>query len=127
MADGILAFILRWLLNSFGIWLSVKLFGTGLSQEPLSTMSAFIVAGLVFSIVNAMVRPIVLILSLPALLITMGLFIIVINGFMVWLALAITPGIGMTFSHAILTGIVLSVVNWVVSGMLQVDYLRRKA
>ncbi len=90
-------------------------------------MSAFIAAGLVFSIVNAMVRPIVLILSLPALLITMGLFIIVINGFMVWLALAITPGIGMTFSHAILTGIVLSVVNWVVSGMLQVDYLRRKA
>jgi len=59
----------------------------------------FLVAGLVFSLVNAVLKPIVTILSLPAILLTLGLFTIIVNGVMVYISLKLTPGITMTFGN----------------------------
>ena len=120
-------FTLRWMLNSFGLWVAVRLFGTGYSDADLTAgIWGFIFAGLIFSLVNATLRPIVIIMSLPAILLTLGLFTVVVNGLMVYISLALAPGIHMTFWHSILTGIVLSLVNYIVSSVLESQYIKQE-
>lgn len=120
-------FVLRWILNSFGLWVAVRLFGTGLSDADLNASTwAFLVAGLIFSVINAVLRPIAIILSLPAILLTLGLFTIIVNGVMVYLSLLLAPGLHMTFWHSILTGIVLSLVNYIVSSALELQNIKRQ-
>jgi len=114
------AFLFRWLLNSFGLWLFVRLFGTGYSDEQINGSAwAFLLAGLIFSIVNAILRPIVVILSLPAILLTLGLFTLIVNGLMVYISLSLAPGLKMTFFYSILTGIVLSLLNYIVNSLIE--------
>lgn len=120
-------FILRWILNSFGLWVAVRVFGTGYSDAELTANTwAFLVAGLIFSIINAVLRPVVIILSLPAILVTLGLFMIVVNGLMVYISLKLAPGLQMTFLYSMITGIVLSLVNYIVSGVLELQYMRQR-
>ena len=120
-------FVLRWVLNSFGLWIAVRLFGTGYTDADLTASTwVFLVAGLIFSIINAVLRPVAIILSLPAILITLGLFTVVVNGFMVYISLKLAPGLSMTFWHSILTGIVLSLVNYIVSSALELQYISRQ-
>ncbi len=123
MKRQLLGFIIRWMLNTLGLWLAIKLFGTGYTETPESGL-AFLGAGLLFSVVNAVLRPIVIILSLPALLLTLGLFMLVVNGFLVYVAIALAPGIQMTFGYAILTGIVISLLNYIVSNVIDLRYVR---
>ena len=120
-------FVLRWILNSFGLWVAVRIFGTGYADAEIAqNASIFLIAGLIFSLVNTVIRPIVIILSLPAILLTLGLFTIVVNGFMVYISLLITPGLQMTFGYSILTGLVLSLVNYIVSSALELQYIRQE-
>lgn len=114
-------FVIRWLLNSLGLWLAVKLFGTGYAMETPLSLFGFFLAGFIFSVVNAMLRPIVIILSLPALLVTLGLFMLVVNGFMVYVSMKLAPGVSMTFLHSILTGVVMSLVNYIVTNVIDFD------
>lgn len=114
------SFIIRWLLNSLGLWLAVRLFGTGYTETPQGFV-VFLFAGFIFSVANAMLRPIIVILSLPALLVTLGLFMLVVNGIMVYISLALAPGVSMTFAHSILTGVVISLVNYIVSNVIDFD------
>jgi putative membrane protein len=107
-------FLFRWLLNSFGLWLFVRLFGTGYSDEQINGSAwAFLLAGLIFSIVNAILRPIVVIL------LTLGLFTLIVNGLMVYISLSLAPGLKMTFFYSILTGIVLSLLNYIVNSLIE--------
>lgn len=109
-------FIIRWLLNSLGLWVAVQLLGTGYNNvEVTAGTMGFLFAGLIFSIVNSVLRPIVIILSLPAILLTLGLFIIIVNGLMVYISLRFTPGIEMSFVNSIFAGMILSLVNYIVS------------
>jgi len=120
-------FILRWILNSFGLWVAVRIFGTGYSEADFTASTwAFLGAGLIFSVINAILRPIVIILSLPAILVTLGLFMIVVNGLMVYISLKLAPGLHMTFTYSMITGIVLSLVNYIVSGVLELQYMRQR-
>ena len=75
-------------------------------------------AGLIFSLVNSTLKPIVTILELPAILLTLGLFTLVVNGLMVYVSLALAPGISMTFAHSIVAGIILSLVNYIIGSAL---------
>lgn len=115
-------FIVRWLLNSAGLWLAVKLFGTGFTETPEEFL-VFLTAGLIFSIVNALLRPIIVIFSLPALLVTLGLFMVIVNGIMVYVSLKLAPGLSMTFWHSVLTGMVISLVNYIVSNIVDMEYV----
>lgn len=115
------SFVVRWLLNTLGLWLAITLFGTGNTDSPEGFV-IFLVAGFIFSIVNALLRPIILILSLPALLLTLGLFMLVVNGTLVYISLKLAPGFDMTFLHSILTGIVISLVNYIVSNVTDLNY-----
>ena len=91
-------FIVRWVLNSFGLWVAVRIFGTGYSNQQLTEgFVVFLVAGLIFSVVNAILKPIAIILALPAILVTLGLFTIIVNGLMVYISLKLAPGLQKTF------------------------------
>lgn len=125
MKRQFLVFIIRWILNSFGLWVAVRIFGTGYSGAEIdSNVGAFLLAGLIFSVVNGILRPAVIILALPAILVTLGLFTIIVNGLMVYISLKLSPGLQMTFWHSVLTGLVLSLVNYIVSSALELEYMR---
>ena len=126
MKRQFLTFVIRWMLNSFGLWVAVRIFGTGFDDYTAGSISVFLIAGLIFSVVNAILKPVVIILSLPAILITLGLFTVVVNGFMVYISLQLAPGIHMTFINSILTGLVLSLVNYIVSSALELEYGRTR-
>ncbi|AKM80261.1 TPA: phage holin family protein [Candidatus Saccharibacteria bacterium] len=127
MKQQFAVFIVRWLLNSFGLWVAVRLLGTGYSDAQVDAgYWAFLFAGLIFSIINSVLRPIIIILSLPAILVTLGLFILVVNGLMVYISLKLAPGLQMSFFYSILTGMILSLINYIVSSALELSHGRKK-
>lgn len=127
MKQQFLTFVIRWILNAFGLWLAVLILGTGYTDMQLNDNAwLFLLAGLIFSVMNSILRPFVIILSLPAILLTLGLFTLVINGLMVYLTLLITPGLTMTFWNSILTGIILSLINYIVSSALELRSARSR-
>jgi putative membrane protein len=77
-------------------------------------------AGAIFGLFNAIVRPIALLLSLPALVLTLGLFYFVLNGILLWLAQFVLPGYHVSGILAgILGSIVLMLVNWAVGTLVR--------
>lgn len=123
MKRQFLVFLLRWALNSVGLWIAVRLLGTGYDGHQVTAgVLGFLLAGLIFSIINSIVRPFVIIFSLPAILLTLGLFTIVVNGLMVYISLKLAPGLTMTFWNSILTGIILSLINYIISSLLELRY-----
>ena len=118
-------FVLRWILNTIGIWVAVRLLGVSpASPDTTAMVSTFVIAGLIFSIVNSVLKPIITILALPAILLTLGLFTLVVNGLMVYISLALAPNLSISFGDAIIDGIVLSLVNYIVSNALDLRSAR---
>ncbi len=112
--------LVRWALNSFGLWIAVRLFGTGYADSSATAgLGGFLLAGLIFSIINSVLKPIAVIFALPAILITLGLFMLVVNGLMVYISLKLSPGLSMSFINSILTGMLLSLINYIVSAALE--------
>lgn len=120
MKRQFLVFVVRWALNSFGLWIAVKLLGTGYHDVNVTAgVWGFLFAGLIFSIINTILKPLAVILSLPAILLTLGLFMFIVNGLMVYISLSLAPGISMSFINSILTGMLLSLINYIVSAALE--------
>jgi putative membrane protein len=130
MKRQFLVFLIRWVLSSLGLWVAVQLFGTGYETADVTlTAWSFLTAGLIFSIINSILKPIAVIFSLPAILLTLGLFMLIVNGVMVYISLKLAPGLSMSFANSILTGMLLSLVNYIVSAALelrQTNYAREK-
>lgn len=120
MKRQLFVFLVRWALNSFGLWIAVRLFGTGYNNVDVTAgIGGFLLAGLIFSIINSILKPIAVIFALPAILITLGLFMLVVNGLMVYISLKLAPGLSMSFINSILTGMLLSLINYIVSAALE--------
>lgn len=126
MSKQFAIFVIRWLLNTFGLWLAMRLFGPGTGGEVDANILIMLTAGLVFSIANSVLKPIIVILSLPAILLSLGLFMLVVNGIMVYISLSIVSALKMTFLHSILTGIILSLINYIVSGIIELNTRRKE-
>ena len=76
------------------------------------------VAGLVFGLFNAIVRPIAFFLSFPVIVLTLGLFYFVLNGILLWIAQFVVPGYHVRDLWAgILGSIVFTVVNWILGAL----------
>jgi putative membrane protein len=111
-------FLIRWFVSSLGIWISASIFTQSITYGD--RMRVIIIAGLLLAIVNSIIKPIVVILSLPAILFSLGLFMIVINGFMLVLVAWLYPNLEIaSFSMAMLTGIIIGLVNFFVSTILE--------
>jgi len=99
---------------------AVRLLGTGYENVDVSLGAwGFLLAGLIFSVINTFLRPLAVILSFPAILLSLGIFMLVVNGFLVYISLALAPGISMSFFNSILTGIILSLINYIVSAAVE--------
>jgi len=128
MKQQFFVFLLRWALNAGGLWVAVRLLGTGYDNvEVTAGFWGFILAGLIFSLFNSILKPILVVLSLPAILLTLGLFTLVVNGILVYITLALAPGLAMSFGNSIITGIILSLVNYIVSAAVEVRSEKRRS
>jgi putative membrane protein len=77
-----------------------------------------LIVGLVFGLVNLLVKPIVTLLSLPLIVLTLGLFYLAINGLMLWLASYFLSGLRIDGClPAILGGLVIAAINWLVRAL----------
>lgn len=125
MQRQFLFFLLRWLVNGFALWVAARLL-SGVEYDVGEAFTTFLLAGLVLSIMNVVLKPIALILSLPAILLTLGLFMLIVNGFIVWLVSVVVPGLEMGFWTAVLAGIIVSICNFVFTMLVESDDLETK-
>jgi putative membrane protein len=78
-----------------------------------------VIAGAILGLFNLIVRPLALLLSLPLLVITLGLFYFILNGILLWLAQFVLPGYAVSGIVAgILGALVLTLVNWVIHALI---------
>jgi putative membrane protein len=109
-------FLLRLVISALGLWLA-SVIVPGIRVDGLGTL---ILAALVLGVVNALVRPILIILTLPFTIITLGLFLLVINAAMLGLVALVLPGFHVHgFLAALLGSIVVSLVSWVGHGAVR--------
>ena len=90
-------FLLRILINAAALWAATRLVD-GISFT--GDWRLLFVVALVFGIVNVIVRPVVFILSLPFVILSLGLFLFVINGLMLWLTGTVSDGLDLGFHVA---------------------------
>jgi len=95
------------------MWLCIRWFGEVTSGAE--SVWLYAAAGLIFTIVNTFVKPILTILSLPFIIVTMGIFVLILNAAMIGLTIWILPDVHMTFGAAILSAIVISIINFLVN------------
>lgn len=111
-------FLFRWFVSSLGLWIAAGLLGDSIDYQ--SRLRVIIIGGLVLAIINTIIKPVVVILSLPAILFTLGLFMVVINGLMVLLASALYEPLHVTnIGAAMLAGMVIGLVNYLILAILE--------
>jgi putative membrane protein len=107
--------LLVWILNAVALWLVTQIVPGVRVEDYLTAFVAAIVLGLV----NAVIRPILFILTLPITLITLGLFLLVLNGFLFWGVAALLPGFNVDgFWWGVLGALVYSLLTWMFSWLL---------
>lgn len=106
------AFIIRWLITTLAVFAAAHLI-PGISYE---TTGALFGASLLLGIINALVRPVLLILSIPFIIVTMGVFIFVLNALLLMLVSAILPPFHVEgFWSAFFGSIIISIISWLLS------------
>ncbi len=122
--------LIRLIINAVAIWLAAAWVDKIEILSPADKgnggkVIVILVVAVVFTLVNAVIKPIVKLLSLPLVIVTLGLFLLVINALMLWLTAKITEttdyGLRVDgFWAAVWGGIIVAVVNWVL-GILVPD------
>ncbi len=107
--------IIRWLVTT-GAILAVSYIMTSIKVDGLGTA---LIAGAILGILNALVRPVLILLTLPLTVVTLGFFILVINALLFQLAGAIVPGMHIaSFWSALLGSILVSIVSWIMNSLV---------
>ncbi len=107
--------ILRIVVNGLALMLVAYLYGGVSIDSPI----AAIIAAVVLGIVNAIIRPALLLLTLPVTVLTLGLFLFVINALMFWLAAELVPGFRVSgFMAALIGSVMYSVITTVTSWLI---------
>ena len=111
------AFLIRWFVTTLAVFLTVKIMHGGIIYDKPETLLA---ASLLLGIVNALVRPVLLFLSLPLILVTMGFFILVVNAFMLELVGKLIPHFEVHgFRSALWGSICIGIVSWLLNGLFR--------
>lgn len=109
----ILVFFLRWIISSAGMWLCINQFAH-VTGDP-SNIWLYLVAGLIFSLVNSVIKPLLTIMALPLIIVSLGIVTLLINVAMVALTIWVLPGVEMGFGGAVLSSLVMSLINYLVN------------
>ncbi len=108
-------FIVRMALNVLGLWVADQLVDGMEIRDP----STFVLAGILLGAVNAIVRPILLILTLPFTVVTLGFFVLVINAAMLNLVASLLGGFYLSgFGAAFFASLVVSLTSWAASSFV---------
>lgn len=107
--------LLRWLLNALALWMTVELL-PGLTITP-PTVGNILFTALILGLVNALVRPVLILLSLPLTILTLGLFLLVVNALALGVVAALTPLNLAGFGSAVLGALLLSLISGVLSAL----------
>lgn len=107
--------LLVWILNAIALWLVTLLMSGVRVDDELSALIAAIVLGLV----NALIKPILVILTLPVTVVTLGLFLLVLNGLLFWGVASVLPGFHVDgFWWGVGGALLYSVLTWAFSTLL---------
>jgi len=118
--NAFMPFLLRLLVNAGALWVTTRVVpGVTYDGGPL----AMLAVALVFGVVNATLRPIAKILTFPIIIVTLGLFALVVNGLMLWLTSSLSSALGLAFHvsgfwAAFWGGLVVSIVSMVLSMLI---------
>ncbi|MGY2892637.1 putative membrane protein [Deinococcus sp. UYEF24] len=120
-----LNFLLKLVLNALALWLTTLLY-SGVYFAPGTGALDVLVAALVLGLVNALIRPLLLLLSLPVNVLTLGLFTLVVNGAVLSIVAGVTSLNTSGFGAAIIGALILSVVSWALDHLLHLSEGRRQ-
>lgn len=98
--------ILRFLINAIAFYC----IATYVPGFHIASWTTALIAALIFGLINAIIRPIVFLITLPLTVVTLGLFIIILNALMFWLAVIWTPGLTATGFGPILIGAIIMMI-----------------
>jgi putative membrane protein len=111
-------FVIHWLVIALALWVTAYI----LPGVTVESWMALGVAAVVLGFVNAIVRPLLVILTLPVTVLTLGLFYFVVNGFTFFLVAKIVPGFAVaSFWWAMLGALMVSLLSWFVGGFAASD------
>ncbi|MCL7970494.1 MAG: phage holin family protein [marine benthic group bacterium] len=107
--------ILRWLINAAALYVAVRI----VPGIEATDTNAILIAAVVIGLINATLKPLAVLLTLPLTVLTLGLFYLVVNGAMLYLTAALTPGFQLAgFGSAVLGAIVISIVGMLLGGLV---------
>ena len=110
-----MGFVIRVLVNAAAIWLATRIV-SGITADSGGTI---LLAGLVLGLINALVRPVLVLLTLPLTLVTLGLFLLVLNAFCLRMTSWLVSGLHVDgFWAAVLGAVVISLVSWVLTAFV---------
>jgi putative membrane protein len=104
-----------WLINTAALVAVAYL----MASVSVASAGAALVAALVLGLVNAVIRPLLVLLTLPVTVLTLGLFIFVINGLLFWAVGSLIPGFHVAgFWSGVLGAIIFSIISWILSALV---------
>jgi putative membrane protein len=107
--------VVTWLINALAL-LALPYIFTSIQVDNFVTA---LVAALILGLINTLVRPVLVLLTLPVTLVTLGLFIFVINGLLFWLVGSFVSGFRVDgFWAGVLGALVYSIISWALSSLL---------
>jgi len=105
-----IGFVFRAVIAALGLWLATR----WVSGIHIDSPATLLLAGLLLGVVNAIVRPLAVILTFPITLLTLGFFLLVVNAGMLGLVALVLPGMSITgFWPALLGALIVSVTGWI--------------
>jgi putative membrane protein len=108
--------MVRWFITTLAI-LVVPYVSSGVTVDGLGTA---LIAGAFLGILNACVRPVLIILTLPLTILSIGLFIFIINALLFQLAASVVPGMHVeSFWSALFASIIVSIVSWILNSLVR--------
>ncbi len=109
-------FVLRALISALGLWLATR-WVSGIRIDNAGTL---VLAGLLLGVVNAIVRPVLVILTLPITILSLGFFLLIVNTAMVALVAAMLPGFHIDggFWSAFATALIVWITGWLASWLI---------
>lgn len=114
---------LRVIVTAVGLWAAAELI-EGIRMDPERSVVYLVLVALIVGVLNATVRPVLALLSLPLVVATLGLFLLVVNAITLAIAFAISArfDLGLTsdgFASTLLAAIIVSIVGWLANGLLR--------
>jgi putative membrane protein len=116
--QGLLRFLLLWAVNSLSLWVADGLF----ERIEIQTAEALFLSGLLLGILNAVVRPLLILLTLPLTVVSLGLFLLIVNALVLQMVAMLVPGFHVEgFWNVFVVAMFVSVFGFLVNGLIGVN------